>query len=195
MHVSNGILFNHESPIRGETFVTRKITLAAARIALGTQQKLFLGNLSAQRDWGHAKDYVKAMYLILQQNEPDDYVIATGITTEVREFVRMAFKELGITIDFKGSGVDEKGIVIKVENKFSKLVPGQEIVSVDPNYFRPTEVELLMGDASKAKSKLGWLPEYDLLSLVKDMVQSDLKLMQKELLLKENGFKTMNYFE
>lgn len=195
MHASNGILFNHESPIRGETFVTRKITLAAARIALGMQQKLFLGNLSSKRDWGHAKDYIKAMYLILQQDEPDDYVIATGIATEVREFVRMAFKEIGIIVDFKGSGVNEKGIVAKVENNYSKLEIGDEIVAVDRMYFRPTEVELLIGDASKAKRKLGWTPEYNLNALVKDMVNSDLKLMQKELLLKENGFKTMNYFE
>ena len=195
MHASNGILFNHESPIRGETFVTRKITLASARIALGMQQKLYLGNLSAQRDWGHAKDYVKAMYLILQQDEPDDFVIATGITTEVREFVRMSFMETGIVIDFQGVGVDEKGVVVKVENDFSKLIPGQEIIAVDPNYFRPTEVELLIGDASKARDKLGWKPHYDLSLLIKDMVKSDLKLMQKELLLKENGFRTMNYFE
>jgi len=195
IHCSNGILFNHESPIRGETFVTRKITLASARIALGMQQKLYLGNLSSQRDWGHAKDYIKAMYLILQQDEPDDYVIATGIATEVREFVRMSFKEVGITIDFKGTGMDEKGIVAKVENDFSKLTTGQEVIAVDPSYFRPTEVELLVGDASKAKSKLGWIPEYNLPALVNDMVQSDLKLMQKELLLKENGYKTLSYFE
>ena len=195
IHCSNGILFNHESPIRGETFVTRKITLAAARIALGMQQKLYLGNLSSQRDWGHAKDYIKAMYLILQQDEPDDYVIATGITTEVREFVRMSFEEVGVTIDFKGTGMDEKGIVAKVDNNFSILTPGQEVIAIDPNYFRPTEVELLVGDASKAKSKLGWTPEYNLSALIKDMVQSDLKLMQKELLLQENGYKTLNYFE
>lgn len=195
LHASNGILFNHESPIRGETFVTRKITRAAARIALGLQQKLFLGNLSAQRDWGHAKDYIKAMHLIIQQDKPDDYVIATGITTEVREFVRMSFKEIGIIIDFKGKGLNEKGIVSKVENDFSKLKPGQEIIAIDPNYFRPTEVELLIGDANKAKTKLGWSPEYNLTSLIKEMVQSDLKLMKKELLLKENGFKTFNYFE
>jgi len=195
IHCSNGILFNHESPIRGETFVTRKITLAAARIALGMQQKLYLGNLSSQRDWGHAKDYIKAMHLILQQDEPDDYVIATGITTEVREFVRMSFKEVGITVDFKGTGMDEKGIITKVDNNFSKLNLGQEVIAIDPNYFRPTEVELLVGDASKAKSKLGWIPEYNLSELVKDMVQSDLKLMQKELLLKENGYKTLTYFE
>jgi GDPmannose 4,6-dehydratase len=195
MHASNGILFNHESPIRGETFVTRKITRAAARIALGMQQNMFLGNLSAQRDWGHAKDYIKAMYLILQQDEPDDYVIATGITTEVREFVRMAFKEVGIILDFQGEGVEEKGIVVEVKNESSLVTLGQEVVAIDPRYFRPTEVELLIGDPTKAKTKLGWEPEYDLEALVKDMMQSDLKLMKKELFLKENGFNTMNYFE
>lgn len=195
MHASNGILFNHESPIRGETFVTRKITRAAARIALGMQQKMFLGNLSAQRDWGHAKDYIKAMYLILQQDEPDDYVIATGITTEVREFVRMAFKEVGIILDFQGEGVEEKGIVVEVKNESSLVTLGQEVVAIDPRYFRPTEVELLIGDPTKAKTKLGWVPEYDLEALVKDMMQSDLKLMKKELFLKENGYNTMNYFE
>ncbi|MDO8897434.1 MAG: GDP-mannose 4,6-dehydratase [Bacteroidales bacterium] len=195
MHASNGILFNHESPIRGETFVTRKITRAVARIALGMQQKMFLGNLSAQRDWGHAKDYIKAMYLILQQDEPDDYVIATGITTEVREFVRMAFKEVGIIIDFKGEGIEEKGIVVEIQNKNSFVSIGKEVVAIDPRYFRPTEVELLIGDPTKAKTKLGWEPEYDLEALIKDMMQSDLKLMKKELFLKENGFSTMNYFE
>ncbi|MBS4062413.1 MAG: GDP-mannose 4,6-dehydratase [Bacteroidetes bacterium] len=195
MHASNGILFNHESPIRGETFVTRKITRAAARIALGMQQNMFLGNLSAQRDWGHAKDYIKAMYLMLQQDEPDDYVIATGITTEVREFVRMAFKEAGIILDFRGEGIEEKGIVVEVKNESSLVSLGQEVVAIDPRYFRPTEVELLIGDPTKAKTKLGWEPEYDLEALVKDMMQSDLKLMKKELFLKENGFNTMNYFE
>jgi GDPmannose 4,6-dehydratase len=195
MHASNGILFNHESPIRGETFVTRKITRAAARIALGMQQNMFLGNLSAQRDWGHAKDYIKAMYLMLQQDEPDDYVIATGITTEVREFVRMAFKEAGIILDFRGEGIEEKGIVVEVKNESSLVSLGQEVVAIDPRYFRPTEVELLIGDPTKAKTKLGWEPEYDLKALVKDMMQSDLKLMKKELFLKESGFNTMNYFE
>ncbi|PKP49338.1 MAG: GDP-mannose 4,6-dehydratase [Bacteroidetes bacterium HGW-Bacteroidetes-1] len=195
MHASNGILFNHESPIRGETFVTRKITRAAARIALGMQQKLFLGNLSAQRDWGHAKDYIKAMYLMLQQDEPDDYVIATGITTEVREFVRMAFKEVGIILDFRGEGIEEKGIIVEVKNESSLVSVGQKVVAIDPRYFRPTEVELLIGDPTKAKTKLGWEPEYDLEALVKDMMQSDLKLMKKELFLKESGFNTMNYFE
>jgi len=206
MHASNGILFNHESPLRGETFVTRKITRAAARIAMGMQNKLFLGNLSSQRDWGHAKDYVKAMYLILQQDTPDDYVIATGITTEVREFVRMSFAEIGIEIVFKGEGVDEKGFINTIdESKFNQTV-GVEfleniklvkdpVVEVDAAYFRPTEVDLLIGDATKSKTKLNWEPEYDLKGLVKDMMQSDVKLMKKETYLKEGGFRIMNYFE
>lgn len=206
MHASNGILFNHESPLRGETFVTRKITRAAARIAMGMQDGLFLGNLSSQRDWGHAKDYVKAMYLILQQDEPDDYVISTGITTEVREFVRMAFAEIGIEITFKGEGVDEKGYISAVdEKKFIELV-GEEflskiksitkpVVEVDPAYFRPTEVELLIGDSTKARTKLNWEPEYDLKGLVEDMMRSDVKVMKKETYLKEGGFRIMNYFE
>jgi GDPmannose 4,6-dehydratase len=195
IHASNGILFNHESPIRGETFVTRKITRAAARIALGMQEKLYLGNLSAQRDWGHAKDYIKAMYLILQQDEPDDYVIASGVTTSVRDFVRLAFAEAGIILEFRGEGREEIAVVKSIENDFSKLQPGQEIVAVDPRYFRPTEVELLIGDPTKAKTKLGWNVEYDLQSLVSDMVKGDLELMRKERFLKENGFVTLNYFE
>ncbi len=206
MHASNGILFNHESPLRGETFVTRKITRAAARIAMGMQKKMFLGNLSSQRDWGHAKDYVRAMYLILQQDEPSDYVIATGITTEVREFVRMAFGEIGIVVVFKGEGVNEKGFISKIdETVFSQNV-GEEfvdmvkniqhpIVEVDAAYFRPTEVELLIGDATKSRTKLSWTPEYDLPALVKDMMQSDVKLMKKETYLKEGGFRILNYFE
>jgi GDPmannose 4,6-dehydratase len=206
MHASNGILFNHESPLRGETFVTRKITRAAARIALGMQDKLFLGNLSSQRDWGHAKDYVEAMYLILQQDTPDDYVIATGITTEVREFVRMAFAEVGIVIEFRGEGVEEKGYIAGVdEAKFIKMTGGEmlekiksiktPIVEVDPAYFRPTEVELLIGDATKSRTVLGWKPKYDLKGLVEDMMKSDVKLMQKETYLKEGGFRTLNYYE
>lgn len=206
MHASNGILFNHESPLRGETFVTRKITRAAARIAMGMQDKLFLGNLSSQRDWGHAKDYVKAMYLILQQDEPDDYVIATGITTEVREFVRMAFAEIGIIITFKGEGVEEKGYITSVDEKLFTETVGTEflakiealkeaVVEVDPAYFRPTEVELLIGDATKSRTKLNWTPEYDLKGLVEDMMKSDVKLMKKETYLKEGGFRIMNYFE
>ncbi|MBP1676860.1 MAG: GDP-mannose 4,6-dehydratase [Bacteroidetes bacterium] len=206
MHASNGILFNHESPLRGETFVTRKITRAAARIAMGMQDKLYLGNLSAQRDWGHAKDYVQAMYLILQQDKPDDYVIATGITTEVREFVRMAFAEIGIGIGFKGEGVNEKGLIESVDTeKFTERVGAEfleavkliktPVVEVDAAYFRPTEVELLIGDPTKSKSKLNWKPEYDLPALVQDMMRSDVKVMKKETYLKEGGFRILNYFE
>jgi len=206
IHASNGILFNHESPLRGETFVTRKITRAASRIAMGMQQKLFLGNLSSKRDWGHAKDYVRAMYLILQQDTPDDYVIATGITTEVREFVRMAFDEIGLNIIFKGEGKDEKGFIGSIDEvKFTKAVGAEfldivkaivePIVEVDANYFRPTEVDLLIGDATKSRTKLNWIPEYDLKALVEDMMRSDVKLMKKETYLKEGGFRVLNYFE
>jgi GDPmannose 4,6-dehydratase len=206
MHASNGILFNHESPLRGETFVTRKITRAAARIALSMQDKLYLGNLSSQRDWGHARDYVQAMWLILQQDQPDDYVIATGITTEVREFVRMAFAELGITLEFRGEGIEEKGYIVSVDDaQFTTAVGAghlagikqltQPVVEVDPAYFRPTEVELLIGDATKARTVLGWTPQYNLQSLVEDMVKSDVKLMKKEIYLKEGGFRTLNYYE
>lgn len=191
---SNGILFNHESPIRGETFVTRKITRGVAKIALGLQDKLYLGNLSAKRDWGHAKDYVEAMYLILQQDRADDFVIATGVTTEVREFVRLAFEELGIEIEFRGEGVDEKGYVKKCRGDF-KLEDGREVVCVDSRYFRPTEVDLLIGDSSKARQVLGWIPKYDLNALIKDMVQSDLKLMQKDKYLQDGGYKILSYFE
>jgi GDPmannose 4,6-dehydratase len=191
----NGILFNHESPIRGETFVSRKITRAVARIILGLQDKFYLGNLSAKRDWGHAKDYIKAMYLILQQDEPDDYVIATGITTEIRDFVKMAFMEAGIEVEFKGEGINEKGFVKACNDSKYQLEKGKEILSVDPRYFRPTEVDILVGDPSKAKSKLKWEPEYDLKGLIKDMVHSDIKLMQKEQFLKNGGYKTLNYFE
>jgi GDPmannose 4,6-dehydratase len=206
IHASNGILFNHESPLRGETFVTRKITRAASRIAMGMQNKLFLGNLSSKRDWGHAKDYVRAMYLILQQETPDDYVIATGITTEVREFVRMAFDEIGLNIVFKGEGIDEKGYIGSVDNarfieavgaEFLDIVKAikEPIVEVDANYFRPTEVDLLIGDATKSRTKLNWIPEYDLKKLVEDMMRSDVKLMKKETYLKEGGFRVLNYFE
>lgn len=206
IHASNGILFNHESPLRGETFVTRKITRAAARIAMGMQEKLFLGNLSSKRDWGHAKDYVRAMYLILQQETPSDYVIATGITTEVREFVRMAFAEIGIIVDFKGEGVDEKGYISSINEavfvnevgaEFLEAIKAKKdaIVEVDANYFRPTEVDLLIGDATKSKTVLGWTPEYDLKGLVEDMMRSDVKLMKKETYLKEGGFRILNYFE
>ncbi|STP11285.1 GDP-mannose 4,6-dehydratase [Helicobacter cinaedi] len=191
---SNGILFNHESPIRGETFVTRKITRAVAKIALGLQDKLYLGNLSAKRDWGHAKDYVRMMWLILQASKAEDWVIATGVTTEVRDFVKMAFNELGIEIEFRGEGVNERGYIKACNGEF-KLELGKEVVCVDERYFRPTEVDLLIGDASKAREKLGWIPEYDLNALVKDMMQSDLKLMQKDKYLKDGGYKILSYFE
>lgn len=191
---SNGILFNHESPIRGETFVTRKITRAVAKIALGLQDKLYLGNLSAKRDWGHAKDYIRMMWLILQAQEAEDWVIATGITTEVREFVHKAFAQLGIEIEFKGEGVEEKGCVNSCSGEF-QLESGREVVCVDPRYFRPTEVELLIGDSTKAREKLGWIPEYDLDALVKDMVQSDLRLMKKDKYLKDGGYDIFSYFE
>lgn len=191
---SNGILFNHESPIRGETFVTRKITRAVAKIALGLQDKLYLGNLSAKRDWGHAKDYVRMMWLILQAPKPEDWVIATGVTTEVREFVKMAFGELGIEIEFRGEGVEERGYIKACRGEF-KLEIGREVVSVDARYFRPTEVDLLIGDASKAREKLGWVPEYDLKALVADMMQGDLKLMQKDKYLKDGGYEVFSYFE
>jgi len=173
MYACNGILFNHESPLRGETFVTRKITRAVAAIGLGLQDCLYLGNLNAQRDWGHAKDYVEAMWRILQQDQPEDFVIATGITTPVREFVRMAFAELGIMIEFTGEGVNEKGVVVACSNDAYQLGIGRTVVSVDPEYFRPTEVELLIGDATKAKTKLGWEPKYDLQMLVMEMVAND----------------------
>jgi GDPmannose 4,6-dehydratase len=195
MFACNGILFNHESPIRGETFVTRKITRAVAKIALGLQDTLYLGNLSAKRDWGHAKDYIKAMYLMLQQEKPEDYVIATGVTTEVREFVRLAFRELGIIVEFEGEGVNEHGIVTECLNPAYKLRKGKVVVRVDSRYFRPTEVELLIGDATKAREQLGWVPRHDLNSLVKDMVSSDLLLMQRDKYLKEGGFAIKNYYE
>lgn len=202
MYATNGILFNHESPIRGETFVTRKITRAASKIALGMQDKLFVGNLDAQRDWGHAKDYIEAMYLILQQEKPEDYVVATGVTTSVRDFIRMAFAYVGITIDFKGEGVNEVGIVSSVNidrlsllEISSPVKEGQEILAVDPRYFRPTEVDLLIGDPSKAKNQLGWDPKYDLKGLVDDMMRSDLKLIKKDKYMRDGGYKTMNYFE
>ena len=207
MHASNGILFNHESPMRGETFVTRKITRAVSRMALGMQQKTYLGNLSAQRDWGHAKDYVRAMHLILQQDTPSDYVIATGTTTTVRDFVKMAFAEAGIEVAFRGTGVDEKGFIAAVdETAFAAAVGeeylegirgrvGSEVVNVDPAYFRPTEVEMLIGDPTKSRTVLGWTPEYDLPALVKDMMQADIKLMKKDSFLKAGGYRILNYFE
>lgn len=203
MYACNGILFNHESPLRGETFVTRKITRAACKIALGLQGCLYLGNLSAQRDWGHAKDYIEAMWLILQQEEPEDYVIATGITTTVRDFVKMSFAELGIEVEFSGKDEYERGVVIDVDQEMvaklglndTYLKPGTIVVQVDEKYFRPTEVDLLLGDPTKANTKLGWKPKYDLPLLVQDMIQSDLHLMKKDEYLKQGGFKTLNYFE
>jgi len=195
MFACNGILFNHESPIRGETFVTRKITMAVARIALGMQQKLFLGNLTAKRDWGHAKDYVRAMYLMLQQDKPEDFVIATGVTTMVKDFVQLAFAEAGIEIEFNGEGLNEKGKVVSCRNSEHMIAPGSVVVQVDPAYFRPTEVDLLLGDPTKANTKLGWQPEHNLASLVKDMIDNDLKLASKEKYLKDGGFRVMNYFE
>jgi GDPmannose 4,6-dehydratase len=195
MYACNGILFNHESPIRGETFVTRKITRATAKIALGLQDKLYLGNLDARRDWGHAKDYVRMMWMILQADEAEDWVIATGTTTPVRDFVRMSFAEVGIELEFKGEGVNEKGYVKACNNPEFQIEIGTEVLAVDPKYFRPTEVDLLIGDPTKAKTKLGWECKYDLAALVKDMMQSDLKLMQKDQYLKDGGYTTLNYFE
>lgn len=191
----NGILFNHESPLRGETFVTRKITRAATKIALGLQDKLYLGNLNSKRDWGHAKDYVEAMWLILQQNAPEDFVISTGITTEVRKFVELAFGELGIELEFRGENENEKGYVKSCSNSLYQLPIGREIVAVDQKYYRPTEVDLLLGDGTKASEKLGWKPKHDLNALVKDMMASDLIEAQKNVYLKNGGFKAYNYFE
>ncbi len=187
MYACNGILFNHESPRRGETFVTRKITRAVAKIALGLQDKVYLGNLDAKRDWGHAKDYVRMMWMILQADEPEDWVIATGITTTVRDFVKMAFSQVGIILRFEGNGVDEKAFVLACNNPAYQLEAGKEVLSVDPSYFRPTEVDLLIGDPSKAKNKLGWVPEYDLQGLVEDMMASDIKLMKKDIDLLKAG--------
>ena len=195
MYACNGILFNHESPIRGETFVTRKITRAISKIALGLQNKFYLGNLDAKRDWGHAKDYVRMMWMLLQYETPEDWVIATGTTTSVRDFVSMAFAEIGVEIEFKGKGVNEKGFVKSSTNKNYPVEIGKEVLAVDPRYFRPTEVELLIGDATKAKEKLGWVPEYDLKDLIKDMMQSDLKLMHKDQFLHKGGYDVLNYFE
>jgi GDPmannose 4,6-dehydratase len=209
MHASNGILFNHESPIRGETFVTRKITRAISRIALGMQDVVYMGNLSSKRDWGHAKDYIKAMYLILQQDTPDDYVIATGITTSIRDFFTLATGEVGLSIEFVGEGVNEKGVLKGIDEALfservgkefldgmkKRLANNDQIIGVDPKYFRPTEVDLLIGDPTKSKTKLGWTPKYDLAALVEDMMQSDVKLFKKDAYLKAGGYKVMNYFE
>jgi GDPmannose 4,6-dehydratase len=202
MFACNGILFNHESPLRGETFVTRKITRAASKIVLGMQDKLYLGNLNAQRDWGHAKDYVEAMYLILQQDKPEDYVIATGVTTTIRKFVQMAFAEVGLNISFKGQDENEIGYIESVDTEVLNLKKikttlkiGDEIIAVDSRYFRPTEVELLIGDSTKSQTKLAWKPKYDLQLLVEDMMQSDLRLMQRELFLKQTGHLVISQFE
>ena len=195
MYACNGILFNHESPIRGETFVTRKITRATARIALGLQDKVFLGNLDAKRDWGHAKDYVEAMYLILQQDKPEDFVIATGITTTVRDFCRLAFSELGIELEFVGKDEEEVAIVKSCSNSDYQVEIGTEVIAVDSRYFRPTEVDLLIGDPTKAQQKLGWKPKYNLQQLVTEMILADVELFKKDKYLQEGGHRTMNYYE
>jgi GDPmannose 4,6-dehydratase len=195
IYACNGILFNHESPLRGETFVTRKITRAVAKIAMGLQDVLYLGNLDAQRDWGHAKDYVEAMYLILQQDIPEDYVIATGVTTRVREFVRMAFAQVGIEVEFRGTGVEEKAYVVSCSDREFQLEKGKQVVAVDSKYFRPTEVDLLIGDPTKANTKLGWKPKYDLARLIDEMVATDVDHFQKEALLKKSGYSIKNQFE
>jgi GDPmannose 4,6-dehydratase len=195
MFACNGILFNHESPVRGETFVTRKITRAASKIALGLQDKLYLGNLDAKRDWGHAKDYVQMMWLILQAEKAEDWVIATGETTSVRDFVSMSFKYAGIELEFKGKGIEEKAYVVSCSNPEYQVKIGKEVVAVDPKYFRPTEVDLLLGDPTKAETKLGWKREYKLEELVNDMMKSDLKLVTKDQYLKDGGYTIMNYFE
>jgi GDPmannose 4,6-dehydratase len=194
MFACNGILFNHESPLRGETFVTRKITRAVAKIALGLQDVLYLGNLNSMRDWGHAKDYVEAMYLILQQEQPEDFVIATGITTPIRDFVTMAFDNVGIELEFKGDKENEVGVVVSCREEF-QIPAGTVVVKVDPRYYRPTEVDLLIGDATKAKEKLGWQAKYTLPELVKEMVESDVQLFKSDLLLKESGFDIKNQYE
>ncbi|MEY3052900.1 MAG: GDP-mannose 4,6-dehydratase [Bacteroidota bacterium] len=195
MYTCNGILFNHESPIRGETFVTRKITRAVARIALGLQARLYLGNLDAQRDWGHARDYVEAMWRMLQQEQPEDFVIATGVTTRVRDFVRMAFQEVGVELRFQGSADQEVGIVESASNPEYLLQPGTEVVSIDPRYYRPTEVDLLIGDPTKAKTRLGWEPRHSLQDLVSEMVHSDIRQFRKDQLLVQAGYEIRNEYE
>ena len=191
----NGILFNHESPIRGETFVTRKITRAVSRIALGLQDKFYLGNLDAKRDWGHAKDYVRMMWMILQHDMPEDWVIATGRSTSIRDMVKMAFAHIGVTLAFKGEGMNEIAVVKSCSNENYNVEIGKEVLVIDPKHFRPTEVDLLIGDATKAKEKLGWVPEISLEQLVEEMMQSDLKLFKRDKYLKEGGHQTLNYFE
>ncbi|MGB1216455.1 MAG: GDP-mannose 4,6-dehydratase, partial [Saprospiraceae bacterium] len=195
MHASNGILFNHESPRRGETFVTRKITRATAKIALGLQEKMYLGNMDAKRDWGHAKDYVEMMWLMLQEDVADDYVVATGVTTTVRDFVKMSFKEVGIELEFTGEGEAEVAKIVKCSNPDYQLPIGQEVVAVDPRYYRPTEVELLIGDPTKAKEKLGWTLKYNLESLCSEMVASDIELFKRDQYLVKGGFEVKQEFE
>jgi len=194
MFACNGILFNHESPLRGETFVTRKITRAVAKIALGLQDTVYLGNLDSKRDWGHAKDYVEAMWLMLQQDQPEDFVIATGITTQIRDFARMAFAEIGVTLAFNGTGENEVGVVERSNGKYPVQI-GQAVVKVDPKYYRPTEVDLLIGDPRKSAEKLGWTPKHTLADLVKEMVASDVLIFEKDLFLKSSGFDVKNEFE
>jgi GDPmannose 4,6-dehydratase len=188
MYACNGILFNHESPLRGETFVTRKITRAVSRIALGLHDKFYLGNLDAKRDWGHAEDYVELMWMMLQQDKAEDFVIATGVTTTVRDFVRMAFQEVGIELEFVGKGIHEIARVVECKHQDYNVQIGQEVLAVDQDYFRPTEVDLLIGDASKAKEKLGWEPKHSLRDLVNDMMKSDLELFKKQRTLSDSGF-------
>lgn len=195
MYAVNGILFNHESPLRGETFVTRKITRGVARIALGLQDKIYMGNIDAKRDWGHAKDYVEAMWLMLQQDTPEDYVISTGVTTTVRDFIIMAFGEVGIKLEFKGKEENETATVVKSANPEYNLKPGQVVVQIDPRYYRPTEVEILIGDNAKAKKQLGWNPKHDLQAIVKEMVECDVKLFKRDQYLKEGGHDVKNYNE
>jgi GDPmannose 4,6-dehydratase len=195
LFAANGILFNHESPLRGETFVTRKITRAVAKIGLGLQDKVFLGNLNAERDWGHTKDFIEAMWLMLQQEKPEDFVIATGAKVTVREFAVKAFREIGVELEFRGSGSDEKGYVAASTNPEFPLPTGKEVLAVDPLYYRPTEVELLIGDPTKAKEKLGWQPRHTLDDLVKEMVESDIALFRRDQYLKNAGFNIKNEFE
>jgi GDPmannose 4,6-dehydratase len=194
MFACNGILFNHESPLRGETFVTRKVTRAVAQLALGLSDKLFMGNIDSKRDWGHAKDYVDAMWRILQQDKPEDYIIATGITTSVRDFIKMAFEEVEAEVEFQGEGINEKGIIRSCSDKYN-FKKGQEVLKIDPRYFRPTEVELLIGDATKAKEKLGWTPKYSLRELVAEMVEADVKSFKQEKILMDSGFQVARQFE
>ncbi len=195
MFAANGILFNHESPLRGETFVSRKITRGVARIVLGLQDQLYLGNIDSKRDWGHAKDYVEAMYLILQQEKPEDFVIATGKTTTVRDFLIMSFEEVGIKLEFKGTGANEIATVASCSNPNYNLPVGKVVLSIDEKYFRPTEVDLLLGDPAKAEKQLGWKPKYDLKMLVKEMMESDLELFRKDKYLKDGGHNVLNYHE